>query len=283
MNIFTKTKSKYINIYSLYIFFSYYNAFLNTLTFQPLLTNIHDKFEVQNLTFFYFSNQIGAYLYNFQAEISKELIIFLNSFSGNCSSRVNLIRQLLTYINKDSICILQIENPGSCFSDEIEPTITNHYLYIEEAINSFLIQHQIFQDSFHIFTEGESSLICSKIISKIKFNPKNIIHFNPINSLSSYLIEKYGLFMFFLVLPYYTHKSLCTNYNNNKKLTNSSNTNIILIMNNFNSSSRDIYLDINLPFERKKILTIEGKGLTSLIIKENQNIIKDLFNEIIIV
>lgn len=277
------TSKKYINLYAIYIFLYYYNSILNFLTFRPLMVNIYERFEIPEMNIYYFPNSQGAYLWNYIPENSQKLLIFVNSFYGNCSSRVNIMKRLLSYVNDTNLCILQIENPGCLISEEIDANILNVFTYTLDSINSFITHHQQFQDNYSIFTEEESSIIISKILTNLKIKPKQIIHFNPINSLTSNLIYKYGILISFFILPYFTHSSLLTNYKKyfeDKKF--STNTEILIICNEeYPSFSEDIYLDIEIPSERKKLYSIKGKGLSSLITYENEKIVTDVFRKIL--
>lgn len=271
-----KTKQKKILtiLSNLYIFFFYYQIIVNCMLYQPLIINISEVIP-DNIDLYYFSNQIGAYIYN-KDDTKSKVLFYFSGFDGNLSCRFNILsklKQSFSEHTKENYYIVAIDLPGFGLSNLLKTdynTIIESLLY---CINFYITSENV--TTYSIFSEYETSLCISAIFSKLHRLPQCIIHFNVIDSLYHHLQNKYSGYFSIFCLPLLGIKSLPTNY---EKVTNNT-TQFLFIQNEEEvfDNTASVFLDLEVETDKKKMVQIDGTGITSLIASCNQDRLRDFF------
>ena len=268
-------KSKLVSLFSnIYIFFFYYHLLLNILLFQPLLINIPENIP-DNVELYYFPNQMGAYLYN-RSDRKRKVLFYISCFSGNISCRFNIISRLKDYLppeNTEEYYIVAIDLPGFGLSNMLKPELTTVADTLLYCINFYIESEEI--NEYSLFTEYESSVPISSILKHLQRKPRNIIHFNGIDSFYNNLLSKYSVYSSLLFVPLLRYKSLSNNYQENNDSTR-----ILLIQNEekIYQNTEDIFFDL-VDHCKVKSLQVVGEGITSMIASCNHETIKDFIHE----
>ena len=282
-----KKHRKHLSVLSsCYILFFYYKIILNCLVFQPLLINVVDT-TPENASVYYFLNQMGGYIWNHPNQNpndnendQKNTLFYLNCFTGNCSTRFNIIQRFHSYL-PSSYQIIQFDLPGYGLSNYLRTDHNTILTHVTDAINLFMNSHD--EKRYAIFTEFEASLIISQMYSKLIYKPSHIIHFNPTMSLFDHLRSKYTSISIPLFLPYAFQRTITQWYD--KNLTKDTTVTKFAILqnnkdrdnNNELSISDDIFLNLPVNFDQKKILKLDGDGVASLLSDCNRKILTTFF------
>jgi len=281
-----KKHRKHLSILSsCYILFFYYKIILNCLVFQPLLINVVDT-TPQNASVYYFLNQMGGYIWNhpnlnqnYHLTDQKNILFYINCFSGNCSTRFNIIQRFHSYL-PSSYQIIQFDLPGYGLSNYLRTDYNTILTHVTDAINLFMRDQE--EKHYAIFTEFEACLIISQMYSKLIHKPSHIIHYNPSMSLFHHLRSKYTSFSTPLFLPYLFQRTMTQWYD--KNLSEDHNTTKFAILENKRpenngdlSVSDEIFMNLSVGFDKKKILKLDGNGIASLLSDFNREILKSFF------
>lgn len=285
-----KKHRKHISILSMcYILLFYYQIILNCLVFQPLLISVVDT-TPPNASVCYILNQMGGYVWNhpnqnqnYRLDNQKNTLFYINAFHGNCSTRFHVLQRFHSYL-PSSYQIVQFDLPGYGLSSYLKTDSNTIFNSVTEAINLFMNEQEV-KDSYAIFTEFEASLIISQMYSKLTYKPSHIIHFNPTISLFDHLRSKYTIFSTPLFLPYFFQRTITQWYdkhplettkfaileNNEKKDGNGNNDDIMSI-------GDEIFFNLPINFNQKKILKLDGDGIASILSDCNKKLLTNFFD-----
>ena len=286
-----KKHRKHLSILSsCYILFFYYKIILNCLVFQPLLINVVDT-TPENASVYYFLNQMGGYIWNHpntnqnnHEYHQKNTLFYVNCFTGNCSTRFNIIQRFHSYL-PSSYQIIQFDLPGYGLSNYLRTDYNTILTHVTDAINLFMRDQE--EKHYAIFTEFEASLIISQMYSKLIHKPSHIIHYNPSMSLFHHLRSKYTSLSTPLFLPYLFQRTMTQWYDKNKD-NNTALTKFAILENIRPENNRDlsvsdeIFLSLPVNFDQKKILKLDGDGIASLLSDCNREILKTFFERFLI-
>lgn len=270
--------------YVAYIIILYYNLVLNFLTFQPLLTSLHDNIQTTEVSVSFFPNEIGCFIWKELEENTAELeqkkvIFYMNNLEGNSSSRYYIINRLRHLFPEYSI--INIDYPGYGLSNILNCSLKNINLLISQAITFYLKTNHVQEYGF--ITENEACFLISKILTMIEEIPKFVIALNPVNNLFERMIYKYSIFSFPLFLPYCFTNSMVDNISFFVEKKNAYDlTRFLFISNSERNDTNRLYIKLDkINPSRKTRLHIEGFGATSLIIDKNFQLLESKLNFIL--
>lgn len=287
MNLFfsqlkaTKKRKSHVSFLStIYILVFYYNVILNFLTFRPLIVNITEN-PYHNVDLFYFPNQNCAYIWKNESEsteIEETIFFYINGFEGNCSTRFNIIKQL-QHILPNHVTIVQFDLSGFGNSSQTECNLAIICHYLLENINYFM-ENCALNSKYVIFTENEGIVPVARILPHLQVSPLSLILLNAKSGLFDYMISKYGLYTLPFYFSYFFDKTIEDDVK--KFYKNSPHTNFLFLRNDdFQNDFYNSYFDFDFVSPmRKKMLTINGKGPTSLIVNENFQKLETFFQSI---
>lgn len=255
MKIYHRSYTIFLSIF--YTFCFLYHLLFQYFTFSPVLSIVRTSEYCEE---FYFENNIGGLLW--ECEQREKVIFYLNDWNGNCSTRIGYMRQLQK--NFPDYFFIQLEYPGYGYSSHFDVSIYNMIDKCGECILNYIKQNNI--QFFGLWGEGMGNFILSKIIKYHSIKPNFIIHYNLTPCIYNYIYEKYSIlsFLFFL------HDSKIEDYSEQLK---EKIPDIYLLYNkdkNYRKYTYQYYYNLkNIPFSKKNILSLEGKGISSFFIPNN--------------
>lgn len=253
MKIYHRSFSIFLS--TLYIFCFLYHLFFQYFTFSPLLSIIRTSEYSEE---FYFENNLGGLLW--ECEQKENIIFYLNDWKGNCSTKIGYIRQIQK--NFPEYFLIQLEYPGYGYSSHLELSIQEMIDKCGESMIDYIKKNNV--QSFGLWGEGMGNIILSKIIRKYSIEPDFIIHYNPSPSIFDYLYNQYSILAFFFP------SSFLEDYSNKLKEKIPF---IYILYNeekNFKKYAYQYYYSlVSIPFSKKKIISFQGKGISSFFLPSN--------------
>lgn len=255
MKIYHRSFSIFLS--TLYIFCFLYHLFFQYVTFSPLLSILRTSEYSEE---FYFENNLGGLVWD--CEQREKVIFYLNDWNGNCSTRIGYIRQLQK--NFPEYFFIQLEYPGYGYSSHFNVSMYEMIEKCGESMIDYIKKNNI--QTFGLWGEGMGNLILSKIIKKYSIEPEFIIHYNLSPSIFHYIYNQYSILALFF--PSYFHS--IEDYSNQFKEKIPF---IYIIYNeekNYKKYAYQYYYNLlHIPFFKKKIISLKGKGISSFFLSNN--------------
>ncbi len=272
-SVFQRKIMKYVTF--LYTIWFFYKLIFQYFLFVPVINNIRQSNQCSEI---YFSNEIGGYLWNPLDEnysAYQKSLFYFNDLSGNSTCRFHVVRKIQEIL--PSFTIIQLDYPGFGISYSMPLCFTEIVKRMSETIQLILTSNDV--DQYGVWTEGVGNIVAASSIQLCKndLDPEFIIFHNPIENILQEHVNRYTLISsIFLIPAVWLPKSIPTL----RKLQNVSKSSPICIFicneKYMKTTSNHYHLMDWIDFSQKHFLKLQGNGISSILMKENQNVLSSI-------
>lgn len=269
-----KKKKISVVISIIYIIWTFYNIFLHYFTFFPIITTIRKSSFCEEI---YFSNEMGGYLWHPNDEnvdTYKNVLFYFNGMEGNGSSRFNILRKLQQEYS--DYTIIQMDYPGFGLSYNISLSLRSLHEECSVVMKEVLTSNPV--EKYSCWGEGLGNWVMLSSLENCKiYDPQTIVHYNISFGIFQNLKDKFFIFSHLFIFSYLNTKEITYSY---KKRFSEYSPSLYFIYNNDKHKEKrsieSFYKIDNIPFEKKKLIYLHGKGNSSLLMKDNSEQIKNI-------
>lgn len=257
-----------------YIVWTFYNIFLHYFTFFPIITTIRKSSYCEEI---YFSNEMGGYIWypeDENVEAYQNVLFYFNGMEGNGSSRFNILRKLQQ--DYTDFTILQMDYPGFGLSYNVPLTLKSLKKECSFVMREILTSNPV--EKYSCWGEGLGNwVMLSCLDSYVDYDPDKIIHYNISTSIQENMNDNFSIISYFFLFSYFNTKNVPYYY---KKRFKNKSPHVYFLYNNDQlkkERSFQCYYDLDsISFSSKHLVYLEGKGNSSLLMKENFQKIKNI-------
>ena len=242
---------------TLYFFCFLYHLFFQYFTFSPIISIARTTEYSEE---YYFENDLGGLLWD--CEQREKIMFYLNDWNGNCSTKIGYLRQIQKSFPE--YFLIQLDYPGYGYSAHMDLSIEHMIEKCGESISNYVKKNKI--KKYGLWGEGIGNMILSKVIKRFKLRPDVVIHYNVEMSIFDYLDRKYSIlsYLFFFIRM---------NMEDYSKTFEKEKPNIYIIYNEerkYKKNTYQYYYELkNIPYEKRNIISLEGKGQSTFFITNN--------------
>ena len=278
LNLYHKKITKYITYFYTICFF--YKLLFQYFLFVPVINNIRQSNQCSEI---YFSNEIGGYLWNPLDEnysVYQKSIFYFNDFSGNSTCRFHVIRKLQDLF--PSYTMIQLDYPGFGISYSMPLCFAEIVKRISETIELILSSNDVTQ--YGVWTEGIGNIVAATTLQLCKndLDPEFMIFHNPIENILQESINRYTILSSIFLIPAIWLPKSIPMLRKLQKVSKSLPIYIFICNEKYVTCAYNHYHLMDwIDFPHKHLLKIQGNGISSLLMKENENLLFSIKEEIL--
>ena len=258
----------------LYVIFTFYNIFFHYFTFVPVITTIRKSSYGEEI---YFSNEMGGYIWHPEDESVdsyKNVLFYFNDMEGNGSARFNIMRRIQQEFPDHTI--IQMDYPGFGLSYNMSLSLKSIEKECSFVLREVLTSNIV--EKYSCWGEGLGNWVMAMCLKNYTdYDPYTIIHYNICCSPYQNMNDKFSHLAILFILSYVQTKNIKYYY---KSRFVDKFPNIKFLYNDSKNSKKnsiDSYYDLDfIPFPKKEVICLSGKGTSAILIKENYLKIKNI-------